>query len=73
MQKYLEGKGVKTLIHYPIPPHLQHSLSYLKHNQGDYPEAEYDAEHELSLPIYNGMPVEEVQYVIDMINQYGQE
>ena len=73
LQKYLLDKGIKTLIHYPIPPHLQHSLLYLNHNKGDYPIAEYDAEHELSLPIYNGMPLEEVQYVIEMINQYGQE
>ena len=70
LQKYLSDHGIKTLIHYPIPPHLQKSLACLDKHEGDYPMAEYYAGHELSLPIYNGMPWEEVKKVISVLNQY---
>ena len=67
---YLLENDIKTLIHYPIPPHLQKSLSFLGKQRGDYPVAEYYAKHELSLPIYNGMPMEDVKTIIRIINQF---
>ena len=70
LQKYLFDNNIQALIHYPIPPHMQLSLSYLGKEKGDYPLSEYYAEHELSLPIYNGMPMEDVEIVIQALNQY---
>lgn len=70
LQRYLFDHGIKTLIHYPIPPHLQESLSYLGFMKGDYPKSEQLADQELSLPIYNGMPLDEVDYLIDVINKF---
>ena len=70
LQKYLADHGVQTLIHYPIPPHLQKSMFFLGKKKGDYPVAEYYAEHEISLPVYNGMPMEDVDAVIETLNQF---
>lgn len=70
LQQYLNDNGIHTLIHYPIPPHLQQSLEYLGHQKGDYPKSEKSAACELSLPIYNGMPAEETDYIIDVLNKY---
>ena len=70
LQKYLADNGVKTLIHYPIPPHMQKCYEYLGHHQGDFPITEKYASTLLSLPIYVGMPMEEVDYVIDVINRF---
>ena len=68
--KYLSEKGVGTIIHYPIPPHLAEAYSYLGHKKGNFPIAERFADTVLSLPLYNGMTEREQDYVIDVINAY---
>ena len=70
LQAFLLEKGVKTLCHYPIPPHLQECYSYLGHKRGDFPVSERMARQELSLPIYVGMPMEEVTQVIEAVNAF---
>ena len=67
---YLEEKGIGTLIHYPIPPHLSEAYAYLGYRVGSFPVTEKYASEVLSLPIYNGMTEEEQGYVIEAINQY---
>ena len=73
LQTYLLDKGIHTLIHYPIPPHLQKCYEYLGHQKGDYPVSEAYAVQELSLPIYAGMPDEEVELVIDAVNSFRED
>lgn len=70
LKKYLEEKGIGTLIHYPIPPYLSEAYHYLGKRRGDYPIAERYADEMLSLPMYNGMTVEEQSYVIEQLNQF---
>jgi dTDP-4-amino-4,6-dideoxygalactose transaminase len=48
----LKNRGVGTLIHYPIPLHLQPALRPFGGAQGDYPVAEKGATEILSLPLY---------------------
>lgn len=67
---YLEKKGIGTIIHYPIPPHLAEAYVYLGHRKGSLPITEHLAETVLSIPIYNGMTKEEQNYVIEAINNY---
>ncbi len=68
---YLNGKGIGTIIHYPIPPHLSEAYSYLGLKKGSLPITEKYAEEVLSIPLYNGMTEAEQQYVIESINNYG--
>lgn len=67
---YLEERGIGTLIHYPIPPHLSEAYRYLGIKEGSLPITERYAKTVLSLPLYNGMSVEEQEYVIGVINQF---
>lgn len=71
--EYLEQKGVGTLIHYPIPPHLAEAYASLGHMRGELPITESYADTVLSLPLYTGMPEEEQQYTIDCINAFFRE
>lgn len=67
---WLKEKGIGTIIHYPIPPHLSEAYRYLGKKRGDYPIAERYADEVLSLPMYNGMTEEEQTYVIEAINAW---
>lgn len=67
---YLAEKGIQAQIHYPIPPHLAPCYQALGYLPGSFPLTEQYAAEELSLPIYAGMPAEEVAYVIDAINAF---
>jgi dTDP-4-amino-4,6-dideoxygalactose transaminase len=51
LQKQLSEAGIGSLIHYPIPPHLQTAYSELGFGQGDFPIAEQIHNNVLSLPI----------------------
>ncbi len=51
LQGYLLQQGVSTMIHYPIPPHLQNAYSELGYKNGDFPVAEAIHREVLSLPI----------------------
>lgn len=67
---YLEEKGIGTIIHYPIPPHMSEAYQYLNIAEGSLPITEHYAKTVLSLPLYNGLTQEEQDYVIDMINKF---
>lgn len=72
MQKYLLERSVQTLSHYPVPPHLQQCYSHLGFGPGSFPISENYASRELSLPIYNGLPMEDVTRIIEAVNSYGE-
>ncbi len=67
---YLADNGVKTQIHYPIPPYVAKCYKDWGYQWSDYPNAEMYANREVSLPIYAGMPEREVEYVIRVINEF---
>ena len=70
LQKYLEENGIHTLIHYPIPVHLQKCMIDLGYENGAFPNAEEAAQTVLSLPIYIGMKKEEIEFVCDALNRF---
>lgn len=67
---YLNEKEIGTIIHYPIPPHLSEAYAYLGFKEGDFPITEQYTNEVLSIPLYNGMTMEEQDYVIDVMNAF---
>ena len=68
--EYLAEKGIDTNIHYPIPPHMSEAYRYLGYKEGMLPITEDYANTILSLPMYNGMTIQEVDYVVEAINMF---
>ena len=68
LKVYLNDKGVRTMIHYPIPPHQQ--KAYTEWNRLSFPTTETIHQQELSLPCNPTMTDAECQKVIDCINEY---
>ncbi|MFL0165532.1 DegT/DnrJ/EryC1/StrS family aminotransferase [Candidatus Clostridium helianthi] len=67
---YLNSHGISTVIHYPIPIHLQKAYKELGYKEGDFPLAESISKTVLSIPIWYGMTNEEINYVIDILNKW---
>lgn len=70
LQEYLEGKGIHTAIHYPIPMHMQKAFDFLGVPQGSLPITEEISATELSLPLWVGMTDTEIEYVKDALNAF---
>jgi dTDP-4-amino-4,6-dideoxygalactose transaminase len=70
LQQYLQQHGIGTLIHYPVPPHLQQAYQELGGKTGDYPIAEEIAATCLSLPMFPGITAEEITYVSSHIQSF---
>ena len=66
-------ENIETLIHYPIPPHLQEAYESLGLKKGDFPIAEELAETCLSLPVWPGMGVEHVELISENIKAFFNE
>jgi dTDP-4-amino-4,6-dideoxygalactose transaminase len=70
LQSALNKNGIGTLIHYPIPPHLQQAYKYLGYKKGDFPIAEELAETVLSLPLWVGLSNNELDYMVKIITKH---
>ncbi len=70
LQGYLNENGIGTLIHYPIPPHMQQAYSHLGLKKGDFPIAETIADGCLSLPMWPGISRDEIADVCYSIKNY---
>ena len=70
LHDYLLDCGISTQIHYPIPPHKAQCYADRGYGSVSLPVTERFAETELSLPVYTGMPDEDVQYVIECVNRF---
>jgi len=73
LRAYLERRGISTLIHYPIPPHLSKAYVDSDFRTGDFPITEDMAKSMLSLPIGPHLDMHEAQYVAGVIREYFQE
>lgn len=71
LQEYLLKNNIQTLIHYPIPPHLQKAYSHLSYQKGAFPFTEEISQTVLSLPIYPGLSEEKQEYVINTIKSFS--
>ena len=70
LQAYLNQKGIQTLIHYPIPIHLQQAYAELELGKGSYPISEEYAEQILSLPMFPELVDEEIEAISTAINEF---
>ncbi len=70
LQQYLASKEIGTLIHYPIPPHLQKAYADLGYKKGDYSIAEEMAETCLSLPMWPSMSPNDIEFVCESIRRF---
>jgi dTDP-4-amino-4,6-dideoxygalactose transaminase len=71
LQDQLAKQGVGTLVHYPIPPHLQHAYHQMGIEVGALPVSERLHQEVLSLPISPHISSEQVSRVIKAVRAYA--
>jgi dTDP-3-amino-3,4,6-trideoxy-alpha-D-glucose transaminase len=65
----LRDRGVETLVHYPLPVHLQKAYEDLGYRGRDLPVTERIAEEVLSLPMYVGLSNDDAERVGRAVNE----
>lgn len=70
LKKYLEERGIPTMIYYPVPLHLQKAYA-----SSDYPVGSFEVTEELSktvisLPIHTEMTDDQLSYICDSIKEF---
>ena len=68
LKNYLLENGVKTEIHYPLPPHRQKSMQGII--EGQYPISEEIHNTTLSLPISYFHKEEDILKICDIMNRW---
>lgn len=67
LQSRLRQNGISTLIHYPVPPHLQLAYKDLGFAEGSFPISEMIHRHVLSLPMGPTLAKDDVNYISSII------
>jgi dTDP-4-amino-4,6-dideoxygalactose transaminase len=73
LQQQLSSTNIGTVIHYPIPPHLQQAYKNLNFKHGSLVVSEHIHQECLSLPIGPSMAIDQVAVVIAVIKASLQE
>ncbi len=68
LQKLLMGHGIGTLVHYPIPPHLQQAYAHMNYGR-KFPVAETMAREVLSLPMGPHLTDADVASVVEVLSE----
>ena len=69
LRRYLSEAGIATLIHYPIPPHLQEAYRELHLGNGSLPISEAIHREVLSLPIGPHLSDAQAGLVVDAVRK----
>lgn len=69
LKDYLLKQGIKTEIHYPVPPHRQKALSFL--SALSFPLSEEIHRTTLSLPVSYCHTEKDIYRVVEVLNKFG--
>lgn len=70
LKKYLQEKGVPTMVYYPAPLHFQKAYKSTQYGAGAFPEAEKLSESVLSLPVHTEMTTDQLDYICDAVRSF---
>jgi dTDP-4-amino-4,6-dideoxygalactose transaminase len=70
LKKYLEDKGIPTMIYYPVPMHLQKAYASTENPIGSFPASESLCSEVLSLPMHTELQEDTLQYITQHIKAF---
>jgi dTDP-4-amino-4,6-dideoxygalactose transaminase len=70
LREYLQNAGIECGLHYPVPLHRQPCLEYLVPERDRFPCADRWASEGLSLPLFYGMSMQDLECVAGKIREF---
>ncbi len=70
LKMYLQQHEIGTIIHYPVPVHLQPAYTACKISKHGLAETEKAVQEILSLPMYPELTADDVLHVVDVIRNF---
>ncbi len=70
LQAFLKQQEIQTLVHYPVPVHLQPAYRGRLADAGSLPETERAAREVLSLPLYPELSEEDLLTVVEAVRAF---
>lgn len=71
LMAFLKKREIGSIVHYPVPPHLQPAYGFMQLRTGSFPLSESLANEVLSIPVNPFMNETEVDYVIQSIQEFS--
>jgi len=71
LQAHLKEKSIGSLVHYPVPVHLQ--PAYAHHATRDLPQTERAAHEVLSLPMYPELGDDQAREVAKTVREWASQ
>ena len=71
LQEHLRACNIETLIHYPVPCHLQPAFRKIRHRCCNLSITELVTHQVLSLPMFPTLSVEGVEHVARCVNSFA--
>jgi dTDP-4-amino-4,6-dideoxygalactose transaminase len=70
LKQWLHGKGIPSMVYYPVPLHLQKAYGDLGYGKGDLPVSEKLSGEVLSLPMHTELDEEQLSYICKQIQAF---
>ena len=65
IRNIIHAAGIQTSVHYPAI----HRFSIYKNHNAVLPQTEYVTDHEITLPMYAALTIEQVDYICDIVDK----
>jgi dTDP-4-amino-4,6-dideoxygalactose transaminase len=72
LKKYLDTKGIPSMIYYPGPLHMQEAYRYLGYSENDFPVTSALCKEVLSLPMHPDMEPEQIDFITVKVLEFFQ-
>ena len=67
LANFLKQNGINTAIHYPIALHNMNAYKYLNYTRSNFPNASFNENKILSLPMFPELSKKQIIYISDLI------
>ena len=73
IMQVLNEKGIESKTYYPVPVHLQKAFTELGYKNGALPVTESLCDTTFAIPLFPGIKLEEMKFVVDTLNSIEPE
>ncbi|WP_152424995.1 DegT/DnrJ/EryC1/StrS family aminotransferase [Nafulsella turpanensis] len=70
LKEYLAGKGIPSMVYYPVPLHLQQAYQSRDYGKGAFPVSEQLSQEVISLPMHTELTEEQLNYITTSVQSF---